>query len=144
MKLIDIIKESEESEESIVKKGDNVYKFLKKGTFTIRINNSEHNKYRYIKYRYILPDKYQVYTNKNLSDGVYPIVTITPEHGMRDDDMKILFEPLDDDSLMIYSNNRGEVYRLFKSFLEQKFLKYHVKISGRIMINVMYNGNDAN
>jgi len=139
MKLIDIIKESEESEESIVKKGDNVYKFLKKGTFTLRINNSEHNKYRYI-----LPDKYQVYTNKNLSDGVYPIVTITPEHGMRDNDMKILFEPLDDDSLMIYRNNRGEVYRLFKSFLEQKFLKYRVKLSGRIMINVMYNGNDAN
>jgi hypothetical protein len=139
MKLIDIIKESEESEESIVKKGDNVYKFLKKGTFTLRINNSEHNKYRYI-----LPDKYQVYTNKNLSDGVYPIVTITPEHGMRDNDMKILFEPLDDDSLMIYRNNRGEVYRLFKSFLERKFLKYRVKLSGRIMINVMYNGNDAN
>lgn len=139
MKLIDIIKESEENEESIVKKGDNIYKFLKKGTFTLRINNSEHNKYRYI-----LPDKYQVYTNKNLSDGVYPIVTITPEHGMRDDDMKILFEPLNDDSLMIYRNNRGEVYRLFKSFLEQKFLKYRVKLSGRIMINVMYNGNDAN
>ena len=139
MKLIDIIKESEESEESIVKKGDNVYKFLKKGTFTLRINNSEHNKYRYI-----LPDKYQVYTNKNLSDGVYPIVTITPEHGMRDNDMKILFEPLDDNSLMIYRNNRGEVYRLFNSFLERKFLKYRVKLSGRIMINVMYNGNDAN
>jgi len=139
MKLIDIIKESEESEEFIVKKGDNVYKFLKKGTFRIRINNSEHNKYRYT-----LPDKYQVYTNKNIGDGVYPMVTITPEHGMRDDDMKILFEPLDDDSLMIYRNNKGEVYRLFKSFLERKFLKYRVKISGRIMINVMYNGNDAN
>lgn len=139
MKLIDIIKESEESEESIVKKGDNVYKFLKKGTFTLPINNSEHNKYRYI-----LPDKYEVWSNKNLSDGVYPVVTITPNHGMRDDDMKILFEPLDDDSLMIYRNNRGEVYRLFKRFLEQKFLKYRVKISGRIMINVMYNGNDAN
>jgi len=139
MKLIDIIKESEESEEFIVKKGDNVYKFLKKGTFTLRINNHEHNKYRYI-----LPDKYEVWSNKNLNDGVYPVVTITPNHGMIDDDMKILFEPLDDDSLMIYRNNKGELYRIFKSYLERKFLKYRVKVSGRIMINVMYNGNDAN
>ena len=80
------------TEEQLIKKANDVYKFSKRGTFHKVFAGIE------CKYKYTLPDKYVVFTNKNLSDGLYAVIAITPDEGMRDDDMKILFEPMNDDA----------------------------------------------
>ena len=84
-----------------------------------------------------------VFTNKNLSDGLYAVIAITPDEGMRDDDMKILFEPMNDDALRIFNLDKSTIWRFFVAFLRVKFKKYRIDLSGRTMIKVIYNGEEV-
>jgi hypothetical protein len=135
MKLTTLLNEM--TEEQLIKKANDVYKFFKKGTFHKVFAGIECN------YKYTLPDKYVVFTNKNVSDGLYAVIVITPDEGMRDDDMKILFEPMDDDSLRIFNVDKSTIWRLFVGFLRVKFKKYRIDLSGRTMIKVIYNGEEV-
>lgn len=135
MKLTTLLNEM--TEEQLIKKANDVYKFSKRGTFHKVFAGIE------CKYKYTLPDKYVVFTNKNLSDGLYAVIAITPDEGMRDDDMKILFEPMNDDALRIFNLDKSTIWRFFVAFLRVKFKKYRIDLSGRTMIKVIYNGEEV-